>query len=65
MALEQSIVMGIALAWLFVRALAESEATSSAPSATRRKRPGAMPKAGDRGVDGQCFPIARTAHHRY
>ena len=25
MALEQSIVMGIALAWLFVRALAESE----------------------------------------
>ena len=26
MALEQSIVMGIALAWLFVRMLAESEA---------------------------------------
>ena len=25
MALEQSIVMGVALAWLFVRALAESE----------------------------------------
>jgi len=26
MALEQSIVMGIALVWLFIRALAESEA---------------------------------------
>ena len=35
MALEQSIVMGIALAWLFVRALAETESERAARRALR------------------------------
>ena len=35
MALEQSIVMGIALVVLFVRMLSESERTPSAPSSSR------------------------------
>ena len=35
MALEQSIVMGIALAWLFVRAGRSPRPRSSGPSATR------------------------------
>ena len=44
MALEQSIIMGIALAWLFVRALAESEPTTSAPSGSQCAP--ALPKLG-------------------
>jgi len=35
MALEQTIVMGIALAWLFVRALAESDAEEQRAEALR------------------------------
>ena len=38
MALEQSIVMGIALAWLFARMLSESEEEERAPSAMRPTR---------------------------
>ena len=40
MALEQSIVMGIALVWLFVRALErQRRARSAGPSATPRADP--------------------------
>ena len=43
MALEQSIVMGIALAWLFARMLAESGAGEPARGALRGRRGGAAP----------------------
>ena len=68
MALEQSIVMGIALAWLFVRALAESEAEEQRAeryAALQQESPRAMPTAGDGGAmhvpnpDGRCTTANR------
>ena len=43
MALEQSIVMGIALAWLFARMLAESERANEREERVRGRRGGAAP----------------------
>jgi putative membrane protein len=49
MALEQSIVMGIALVWLFVNALIESEREEQRAERYAEQGPRAMPTAGDGG----------------
>ena len=64
MALEQSIVMGIALAWLFVRMLGESEAEDQRARALRRRsgsRSASMRRS-PRHTDARAPPgIAATA----
>ncbi len=57
MALEQSIVMGIALVWLFVRMLNESEREAAAGGALR----GGLERLGPGAADAAPGPKDRTA----